>query len=220
MSGPEGVAGILKLAVAHTGLWMGVLLVAEARGSRVGVWIAKPLASTGFVATALAAGALGSPYGRAVLGALVLSWLGDLLLIPRGRPRVFLAGVLSFLLAHLAFAGAFLLRATSLYAALVALALTAGLGGLVTRWLRPRLPATLRGPVRAYVLAISLMLSCAAATLGGAAGGTILLGAALFYVSDLAVARDRFVRHSVWNRAWGLPLYFGGQLILATTTGL
>jgi hypothetical protein len=31
------------------------------------------------------------------------------------------------------------------------------------------------------------------------------------------VARDRFLRHEFLNRAWGLPLYYGAQLLLAST---
>jgi hypothetical protein len=34
------------------------------------------------------------------------------------------------------------------------------------------------------------------------------------------VARDRFVRHEFRNRAWGLPLYYGAQLMIAATPAL
>jgi hypothetical protein len=34
------------------------------------------------------------------------------------------------------------------------------------------------------------------------------------------VARDRFVSHQFVNRAWGLPLYYAAQLLLATTPAL
>jgi uncharacterized membrane protein YhhN len=37
----------------------------------------------------------------------------------------------------------------------------------------------------------------------------------LFFISDLAVARDRFVAPSFANRSWGLPSYYAGQLLLA-----
>ena len=47
--------------------------------------------------------------------------------------------------------------------------------------------------------------------------GLILVGAVAFFVSDLAVARERFVRSSFLNRAWGLPLYYGGVILLAAT---
>jgi len=44
----------LGLVVATVVAVIGLLL-AEYRGSRSGVWVAKPLASTGFIAVALAA---------------------------------------------------------------------------------------------------------------------------------------------------------------------
>ncbi len=42
-----------------------------------------------------------------------------------------------------------------------------------------------------------------------------LAGAVSFYVSDLSVARDRFLAPGFSNRIWGLPLYYGGQPLLA-----
>src|SRR5438094_66351 len=85
------------------------LLVAEHRGSRRGVWVWKPLASSGFLAAAIVAGALHDAYGRAIVLALSLCWLGDVLLIPEDE-RAFRVGVLSFLGGHLAFSSAFLIR--------------------------------------------------------------------------------------------------------------
>ncbi len=72
-------------------------------------------------------------------------------------------------------------------------------------------------PVRAYVVVISAMVVCAAGTVGQAGLPQILVGALMFYISDLAVARDHFLAPSFANKAWGLPLYFGGQLLLAST---
>ncbi len=40
-------------------------------------------------------------------------------------------------------------------------------------------------------------------------------GALCFFASDGAVARQRFSHESFWNKAWGLPLYFAGQLLIA-----
>jgi hypothetical protein len=48
---------------------------------------------------------------------------------------------------------------------------------------------------------------------------TAAAGAILFYVSDLAVARHRFIQRSFINRALGLPIYYLGQLLLALTIG-
>lgn len=195
---------------------LALLLLSEARGSRTGIWVWKPLASTGFVATALAAGALDTSYGRWVVAALVLSWFGDVLLIPRAR-AAFALGLASFLAGHLAFAGGFLARGVSL-PWLFALAIVLIAPALVVlRWLAPHVPEALRLPVRAYVVAISSMVACAFGTWAHAGGGGLLLGALMFFVSDLAVARERFVAHGFMNKTWGLPLYYGGQLLLAAS---
>lgn len=199
---------------ALTVLAVGALLASEYHRLRLGIWIAKPLAASGFVAAALAAGALHSTYGRWILAALVLSWVGDVLLIPRASPQIFRAGILSFLLGHAAFVGAFAVRGLDPLTCALAALITAGLTALALRWLRPHVPVEMRIPVYAYMAVISAMLVCAAGTSGA---GWILLGALMFYISDLAVARDRFVAASFSNRAWGLPLYFGAQLVLAST---
>jgi len=198
---------------------VGALLVAEFRGVRAGVWVAKPLASSGFVAASLASGALASVYGRSVLIALLLCWLGDVLLIPQTR-AAFLAGLVSFLLGHLAFAFAFAQRglAPGLFALALVAALAAGL--VFLRYCEPHVPAALRHPVRVYVAAISLMLACAAGTVAKAGAPAILLGAFMFWLSDLAVARDRFIAPGPWNRLWGLPLYYGAQLVFASSVAL
>ena len=84
-------------------------------------------------------------------------------------------------------------------------------------WLRPYVPAAMRRPVDAYVLVITVMVALSLGCV--AAGGTrwIAVGTILFWLSDLTVARDRFIRHELRNRLWGLPLYYGAQLVLACT---
>jgi uncharacterized membrane protein YhhN len=207
-----GLALVLATAAAVAGL-----LVAERSGSRPGVWVAKPLASTGFVALALVSGAAETSYGRWVLAALALGWLGDVLLIPKGAKRSFAAGLASFLLGHLAFVVAFWLRgAQPLWLAGGALA-AAALAVPVLRWLRPHVPAALRAPVHAYVAVISAMVAAAAGAFGATGDAQLLAGALGFFASDLAVARERFVAKSFTNKLWGLPLYYAAQLLLAGT---
>jgi uncharacterized membrane protein YhhN len=199
-----------------TGIALAILLIAEAKGLRWLKWIAKPTASAGFLAVALTAGALDSTYGRVLFAALVFCWLGDVLLIPKDR-RIFLAGLVAFLLGHVVLIGAFPLLGFDVRGAVAALVLVAPAAFLALRWLGPHLSSGMRVPVRAYVAAISVMvLAAAGATLGGA-GTVVLVGAVLFFVSDLAVARERFVASGFSNRAWGLPLYYGATLLLATT---
>ena len=47
----------------------------------------------------------------------------------------------------------------------------------------------------------------------------VMTAAVAFYVSDVSVARDRFVAPGFGNRIWGLPLYYGAQLLFALSTG-
>ena len=128
-----------------------------------------------------------------------------------------LLALVAFLLGHLAFGVAFAVHGvTAGWVTGLALALTLP-AMLVRRWLAPYLPSAMRRPVDAYIVVISAMVAMAiAATI---AGGTarIAIGAIMFYLSDLSVARDRYVRREASNRLWGLPLYYGAQLVLAST---
>ena len=204
--------------IVATLVLVALLVAAEAAGSQAAKWVAKPLASTGFILTALAAGARETSWGRLVLAGLMLGWLGDVLLIPKGSRSAFLAGLGSFLLGHLAFAISFLQRGVSIAWLLPAAALMVGPALASWAWLRDRVPAEMSVPVRAYVSVISTMVACAFGTFGHAPNAAPLLGAVMFAVSDLAVARERFVAPGFANQLWGLPLYYGGQLLLAAST--
>lgn len=195
---------------------LGALLIAEHRTSLPGKWLSKPLASAGFIATALFAGALESPYGQWILAGLALSMLGDVLLIGRSR-KAFMAGLVAFLLGHVAYVVAFLVLGVKPLAAIIAMImLTAFCLWLARRYL-PAIDAGMRRPVIAYAAVISLMLALAVGVVADTGPWIILAGAALFYVSDLSVARDRLIQAGFINRAWGLPAYYIGQLLLAAS---
>jgi len=61
------------------------------------------------------------------------------------------------------------------------------------------------------------MMAMAVATYAAHGSLVLMLGGLLFVLSDLAVARDRFVAPGFINRAWGLPTYFAAQLLLAAS---
>jgi uncharacterized membrane protein YhhN len=196
------------------------LLWAEYRGSRKGLWLTKPLASLAFIWAGIAAGALESSYGQWVLVGLVLCLLGDLLLIPLERPAVFRAGVFAFLAGHVAYSAAFLTQPLDGFGLLGGAILLAVVVGGVLRWLAGSLPADMVWPVRVYMVVIGVMstLACGVTAAGGP--WAVAVGALAFTASDISVARDRFVRHEFLNRAWGLPLYYAAQLLIASTPGL
>jgi uncharacterized membrane protein YhhN len=162
-------------------------------------------------------------YYQPVLYGLVLGLAGDVCLaLP--SPAAFRAGLVAFLLGHLAYVWAFahLVRPAHWINPALALLVAAAVG--IFWWLRPRL-GKLKGPVVAYIVVITSMLAGAWAVWlrSGLRPGlalAILLGALAFYLSDICVALDRFVRKEYLNRLLGLPLYYLGQFLLAWSVGL
>lgn len=202
------LAGTIAFTVAAVGY-----LVAAIHFSLPGGGYGKMAASTGFLATALAAGALQGWYGRTLLVGLVLSWWGDLFLLGSGDMN-FLLGLVSFLLAHVAYSTAFLVAGVRpVWLAGGALAVAA-VSIPIARWLFPHV-GEMFYPVLSYTLVISAMLALALGTLGRSRSWWLVAGALLFYISDIFVARQRFVTPSAWNAAIGLPVYFSAQLMLA-----
>jgi uncharacterized membrane protein YhhN len=207
------------LAVAACAVFVTGLLLAERRQARVARAVCKLGASTAFVVFALSLAATASPYGALVLVALLLSWVGDALLLSSAE-RVFFGGLVAFLCAHVAYTVAFWTTGPPAFVFLAALAGFGAAGVVTLRWLWPHLTPGDRPPVVAYILVIVVM--CAAATGSSSAVGSLVpaVGATCFLASDVSVARDRFVASSVANRLWGLPLYYFAQLLLAWTMTL
>jgi uncharacterized membrane protein YhhN len=193
-----------------------VLLAVDRREWPLGRVIAKLSASTCFVGVAVALGAAGSTYGQLILGALVLGWMGDALLLSRA-PKAFMGGLAAFLLSHVLFATAFVSGAQSVQVVGVAVVMAGLFGAGVLRWLMPHAPKEFKGPVLAYIVVILCMCVAAAGHAFASQRWAVLVGALLFTASDLSVARDRFVQPGFVNRLWGWPTYFVAQLVLAWT---
>jgi uncharacterized membrane protein YhhN len=203
------------LPVAVCLVALAALLVAESVDSKSGRAAAKLAASSAFVWAAIEWGAADSAYGQLLLLGLVLCWLGDAFLLPAGQTLWFQLGIGSFLLAHVAYAVAFAGLALE-PRMLAASGAVVGIGAWwVLRWLRPNLPGAFRIPVLAYIAAISLMVVVALGAVGAGAPWALGIGAVGFALSDLSVARDRFVASGFFNAAWGLPAYYLSQLALA-----
>jgi uncharacterized membrane protein YhhN len=203
--------------VGFTAAMVVALVWAESDERSIGR-VLKGVASAGFIAVAISVGALETGYGRAVLVALALSWIGDLLL-SYSSTDAFRAGLVAFLLAHLAYVVAFLVRGVDGIWAVTAGAGAAGAAIVVWGWLRPHLRRPMRRPVAAYVVVISAMVTFAFGTVGHDPDPRIAAGAVAFFVSDLFVARNRFVSPGFVNRAVGLPTYYLGQVLLALSSG-
>jgi uncharacterized membrane protein YhhN len=198
----------------------GVLVYAEYRAiPRLRV-LAKCLASAAFVAIGLPASDP-SCFAQWMFAGLVLGAIGDVALLRPGK-RAFLAGLGAFLLGHLAYViGIAQLESPVRWFAdagwLAALPIAGGLVVLAVLWRRL---GALRLPVIAYVGAIVAMVIAAVAAyragvLPSPQREWLAMGAVLFFVSDLAVARDRFVGRAFANKLWGLPAYYAAQILIA-----
>lgn len=177
----------------------------------------KLLASTAFLATAVVAGAFNSRYGKLVFVGLVLSWLGDTFLLGT-TDRMFLFGLASFLLAHVAYVIAFAIRGINIKWALATFIPITLVSLAAMIWLSPWISAEMLIPVRVYSFVISLMVIAAFGAKGNGATTLIPLGALLFYCSDLSVAVNQFMQPAFPHYVWGLPFYYTGQIMLALST--
>ncbi|MEQ1953703.1 lysoplasmalogenase [Mesorhizobium sp. CN2-181] len=156
--------------------------------------------------------------------ALALSAAGDLFLSRSGE-RAFLAGLASFLAAHIAYVALFanvggglgVLAAAPWRGALAAVLAVYGLVMLALLW--RRIGPELRMPVAVYIVTI-LAMGISALTLDAP---LVIIGALLFMTSDTLLATEKFLlpaisRQRDWMRyaVWGT--YYVGQL--AITLGL
>jgi uncharacterized membrane protein YhhN len=186
-------------------------------------FVLKPL--TTLLIIAVAAGiSWSTPYAQWVLLALSLSLLGDVFLMlearsrdgARASDRAFIAGLVSFLLAHLAFVCAFVqdLRAPDLPAWLAGVVFYAA--GLLFVLL-PRAGA-LKLPVLIYCLVLAAMVFAAAArhaTFHDTGSLRAVLGALLFMLSDSLLGWRRFVGRYRGAQALILSTYWGAIGLIA-----
>lgn len=210
-------AGIIILAA----ILLCVVLVAEKKGNRRLLVPSKGILSLLFVLTALTLKQTPSAYQTLLLWGLVFCLGGDVFLaLP---PRImFLLGLISFLIGHVFYVAAFLGLGKAGIRTLLGALVFCGVSGWVYLWLSPHL-GRMKGPVLAYILVITAMVACACSVyervdLPWGVRTLVLAGAIAFYLSDVFVARDRFVKNAFLNRLAGLPIYYAAQFMLAFST--
>lgn len=199
------------------------LLWASKRGHVGATLVTKTPLSLLFVLTAVRASHPDPRFAATMIVGLALAVAGDVLLALTFA-WAFRAGLVAFLFGHLAYVAAFATLGLPGPAALPYAVVTIAASAAVLRWLWPHL-GTMRGPVIAYVVVITVMVVMASGVLVDAAHppalrAAVFSGAVLFYLSDITVARNRFVAEGFANRALGLPLYYAGQFVLALAVGL
>lgn len=180
----------------------------------------KPAATLAIIAWAWRRGA-GTPGPRRwILAGLGLSLAGDVALL--WPERGFLPGLISFLLAHLAYLVAFT-RTQRLAAWWPAFGLYALVAGGVLAALWSDVPAPLRIPVAVYVVALASMAAQALVVrrrveLGSAASrraSVLAVGGALFVLSDALLATNKFALPVPMASLWILASYWSAQWCIA-----
>jgi uncharacterized membrane protein YhhN len=199
------------------------LLYYEKKKNRLPLLTVKSILSLLFVMTALLQPHPIPAYYYYLLVGLIFCLIGDVCLaLP--QEKAFRAGLIAFLVGHIFYIFSFS-SLTQIYHWISAgLFIIFGLSALIFFWLRPHLKPMLI-PVLLYILVITVMASGAWAVswkspfpISGRA--LILAGSLCFYVSDVFVARDKFIKEEYTNRLLGLPLYYAGQFSLAFSIGL
>lgn len=174
-------------------------------------YVAKPATMCALIGVALTLSPHIEARRWAFVAALVCSLAGDaFLMLPRDA---FVAGLSSFLLAHVAYIvglriGAPELRPLVVSAVPVVIA-AALLGGRIIRSLRERYPE-LVAPVAAYIGVIAVMVASALATGEPYAA----FGAVLFMASDSLIAWNRFVVRLPWAAVTIMVTYHLAQGLL------
>ncbi len=188
---------------------------AEYLGPLYIIYIFKPLTMIFILSTAILAARRNICfYTCAVIGGLLFSIAGDIfLMLPTDQ---FIAGLVSFLIAHLFYISAFskgMKIRSSFFAAIVFI-----LFGILIYSVLESYLGKMKLPVIAYVIVILVMGWRAWARYGQTRKRSALfafLGAVLFIVSDSVLAFNRFREHFEIARALNLSTYFAAQWLMA-----
>lgn len=204
--------------------------VAVSRGLKRLEYFAKPAMMVALLAFMIQNGGLSQGVMWFTLG-LAFSLAGDVfLMLPKEQ---FIAGLVSFLLAHLAYIVGLnprLSMAPPVFWIALGLAVVVGLTAgqiylRISAGLRAGGKAGLQTPVLIYTMVISVMLLSAILTLLSNRwfplhAITVCVGAALFFLSDTILAWNKFVSPIRNGRLMNMSTYHLGQLLIALGAAL
>lgn len=200
-----------------------LLIRAEFKDNTTQRFIFKPLSTTALVVIILIAIFLdpgNQPFKLAILVGMLFCFGGDIALMFESR-KAFLSGLVLFLIGHVAYAASLVFFNGFFFGGMATTAVIVVLGVLIYAYLHSGLEG-MRGPVIAYMVVISVMLHTAVLTFESSYFNTaqawlLATGAALFYLSDVLLAINRFKKPFAWNRI-SLLFYYAGQLGIALST--
>lgn len=196
-------------AAAAVGDW-----VAVSAGAKVPEYVLKPLTMVVLIMAALQLDPSSEAARGALVVGLVLSLVGDVLLMVPGE--LFVPGLAAFLAAHVAYVVALWMLGVGLAGLLTGLVIVVIGAVVVGRRILAGAAAVdqaLVGPVAAYLVVISAMVVSAL----GVASFFAVVGALLFYASDAVLGWTRFVHDVPHGRVVVMTTYHLGQagLVLA-----
>ncbi|HET7228903.1 MAG TPA: lysoplasmalogenase [Longimicrobium sp.] len=211
---PEYVRALWSVLIAIALSAVGAI-VATVRGWRRGVYVLKPLTTLLILMLAMHLPASVPVYRQLIMAGLVFSLIGDVfLMLPRDH---FVAGLVSFLVAHLLYIGAFTAGWTAWPLTAWVLAPFVIHASVLMWILLPHVPRALKAAVVVYAAAL-LVMAWQAAERGaaGVPGGVLAAaGGVLFVISDSALALDRFRRPFPGAQALVLATYWAAQTLIA-----
>ena len=206
----NGTATALTLAACAVALldW-----VAVGFGWRTLEYVCKPATMVVLIGAALALDPVDAAGRMWFVVALAFSLAGDVFLMLPSSETWFVPGLASFLVGHIAYAVGFVViginslpLAVGIVAVTIAVATVAPRVVAGARQTDPRLGT----PVLGYVFVISAMVACAVGSMLPSA----ILGAVLFYLSDLTIGWSRFVKDFPASRMVVMTTYHCAQILL------
>ena len=210
----------ISLALAVT---VPLLIRAEFKNNQLQRFIFKPLSTTLLVVIILIAiffdpGNL--PFKSAILLGMLFCFGGDIALMFESK-KAFLIGLVLFLIGHVVYAATMVSFNGLVFSGLPAVLAVVLIGLPIYAYLHSSL-GDMKVPVIAYMLVISFMMYSALLTFESGYFNTsqawlLAIGAALFYLSDVMLAINRFKRPFKLNRI-SLLFYYAGQLGIALST--
>ena len=201
------------------------LIRAEIKEIKKQIYIFKPISSLLLIAIAMLSFFIGigdRTYILLILLGIVFCFGGDIALMFEPR-SAFLIGLILFLTGHVVYATVFMhYNQDWIYSYLVT-GIIIALGIIVYGYLYSGL-AGMKLPVLLYVLVISFMMNSAVSTFSSPffnvfQAVALTIGAALFYISDVILAVNRFKLPLRYNRL-SLAFYYSGQFFIAASTAI
>ena len=156
-----------------------------------------------------------------LVAALLTSWLGDVLLMPKGN-KWFVAGGISFMLSHFLFITVYTGRidysAVNWFIVIPVAIVYLAIAAVIIKLVKPTTPKMMVAPMYIYLMANSCMNVFALMQLmsnTGASGIVAYIGAVLFFASDCTLFMVRYYKDGYFkSHFWVMLTYILGELMI------